>query len=143
MSQTLLGLNSKPLYLLRTQHLVDLSEAESHSIALPLQQLAFFSCASCHPDGHTDQLLWVLKTPIVEGGNQIMPRSTMPVQGLRDTAPFHWDGIPGDPYGGINSASLRSHVEPNSSIEDPASQTRVIWSMEVLLQPWLCPETRL
>ena len=83
-----------------------------------------FSCASCHPDGHTDQLLWVLKTPIVEGGNQIMPRSTMPVRGLRDTAPFHWDGIPGDPYGGINSASLRSHVEPNSSIEDPASQTR-------------------
>ena len=53
-----------------------------------------------------------------------MPRSTMPVRGLRDTAPFHWDGIPGDPYGGINSASLRSHVEPNSSIEDPASQTR-------------------
>ena len=30
--------------------------------------------ASCHPDGHTDQLLWVLDTPIVGGGNQIMPR---------------------------------------------------------------------
>ena len=44
-----------------------------------------FSCASCHPDGHTDQLLWVIKTPIVTGGNQIMPRSTMPVRGLRDT----------------------------------------------------------
>ena len=40
-----------------------------------------FSCASCHPDGHTDQLLWVLETPIVSGGNQIMPRSTMPVRG--------------------------------------------------------------
>ncbi|MEC9091720.1 MAG: hypothetical protein VX438_03370, partial [Planctomycetota bacterium] len=49
-----------------------------------------FSCASCHPDGHTDQLLWVLKTPVVSGGNQIMPRSTMPLRGLRDTAPFHW-----------------------------------------------------
>ena len=48
-----------------------------------------FSCASCHPDGHTDQLLWVLKTPIVTRGTQIMPRSTMPVRGLRDTAPFH------------------------------------------------------
>lgn len=83
-----------------------------------------FSCASCHPDGHTDQLLWVLKTPIVTGGNQIMPRSTMPVRGLRDTAPFHWDGIPGDPYGGINSASIRSHVEPNSKVGDPVSQTR-------------------
>ena len=46
----------------------------------------------------------------------------MPVRGLRDTAPF-LDGIPGDPYGGINSASLRSHVEPNSG-KDFASQTR-------------------
>ncbi len=83
-----------------------------------------FSCASCHPDGHTDQLLWVLKTPIVTGGNQIMPRSTMPIRGLRDTAPFHWDGIPGDPYGGSNSANVRGHVEPNSDIEKPESTTR-------------------
>ncbi len=83
-----------------------------------------FSCASCHPNGHTDQLLWVLKTPVVTGGNQIMPRSTMPVRGLRDTAPFHWDGIPGDPYGGINSANTRSHVEPNSSPDEPTRTTR-------------------
>ncbi len=83
-----------------------------------------FSCASCHPDGHTDQLLWVLKTPIVTGGKQIMPRSTMPIRGLRDTAPFHWDGIPGDPYGGINSASIRKKVEPNSKVDQPESQTR-------------------
>ena len=53
-----------------------------------------------------------------------MPRSTMPVRGLRDTAPFHWDGIPGDPYGGINSASLRKPVEPNSDPNDPVSATR-------------------
>jgi len=83
-----------------------------------------FSCASCHPDGHTDQLLWVLNTPIVSGGNQIMPRSTMPVRGLRDTAPFHWDGIPGDPYGGINSASVHASVPPNSREDVPASSTR-------------------
>ncbi|MEC8941887.1 MAG: hypothetical protein VYC95_04090, partial [Verrucomicrobiota bacterium] len=85
---------------------------------------ATFSCASCHPDGHTDQLLWVLKTPIVTGGNQIMPRSTMPVRGLRDTAPFHWDGIPGDPYGGNNSANIRSHVDPNCDPDKPESATR-------------------
>jgi len=85
---------------------------------------ATFSCASCHPDGHTDQLLWVLKTPIVTGGNQIMPRSTMPVRGLRDTAPFHWDGIPGDPYGGNNSANVRSHVDPNCDPDKPESATR-------------------
>lgn len=74
-----------------------------------------FSCASCHPDGHTDQLLWVLKTPVVTGGDQIMPRSTMPVRGLRDTEPYHWDGIPGDPYGGNNSANIHGSDEPNST----------------------------
>lgn len=83
-----------------------------------------FSCASCHPDGHTDQLLWVLKTPIVTGGDQIMPRSTMPIRGLRDTAPYHWDGIPGDPYGGNNSANIHGSDPPNSSREDAASTTR-------------------
>ena len=83
-----------------------------------------FSCASCHPDGHTDQLLWVLKTPIVTDGKQIMPRSTMPIRGLRDTEPYHWDGIPGDPYGGINSASIRAHVAPSSERGDPTSSTR-------------------
>lgn len=83
-----------------------------------------FSCASCHPDGHTDQLLWVLKTPIVTRGNQIMPRSTMPLRGLRDTAPFHWDGIPGDPYGGNNSANINSHVDPNCDPDVPESATR-------------------
>ena len=83
-----------------------------------------YSCASCHPDGHTDQLLWVLNTPIVTGGNQIMPRSTMPVRGLRDTEPYHWDGIPGDPYGGNNSANIRRKVKPNSRLGAPESAAR-------------------
>ena len=83
-----------------------------------------YSCASCHPDGHTDQLLWVLATPIVTGADHIMPRSTMPIRGLRDTAPFHWDGIPGDPYGGNNSANVHGHDEPNSRDDDPESSTR-------------------
>lgn len=83
-----------------------------------------FSCASCHPDGHTDQLLWVLDTPVVTGGDQIMPRSTMPLRGLRDTEPFHWDGIPGDPFGGNNSASIYADVPPNSDVDDPVTSTR-------------------
>jgi YVTN family beta-propeller protein len=83
-----------------------------------------YSCASCHPDGHTDQLLWVLKTPIVTGGNQIMPRSTMPIRGLRDTEPFHWDGIPGDPYGGNNSGNIHGSDPPNSKVGDPTTSTR-------------------
>ncbi|HIG31306.1 MAG TPA: YncE family protein [Verrucomicrobiales bacterium] len=83
-----------------------------------------FSCESCHPDGHTDQLVWVLDTPISTGGDQIVPRLTMPARGLRDTAPYHWDGIPGDPYGGVNTASTREAVEPNSDINVPESSTR-------------------
>ncbi|MEM8670600.1 MAG: ankyrin repeat domain-containing protein [Planctomycetota bacterium] len=83
-----------------------------------------FSCASCHPDGHTDQLLWVLKTPIVSGGDQIMPRSTMPIRGLRDTAPFHWDGIPGDPYGGNNSGNVWGSDPPNAEVDQPESAPR-------------------
>ena len=83
-----------------------------------------FSCESCHPDSNTDQLLWVLKTPIVTGGNQIMPRSTMPVRGLRDTAPFHWDGVLGDPYGGNNSANIRASVEPTADPDDQTTSTR-------------------
>ncbi|MFM8930982.1 MAG: DUF5719 family protein, partial [Gemmataceae bacterium] len=63
-------------------------------------------------------------TPIVTGGNQIMPRSTMPARGLRDTAPFHWDGIPGDPYGGINSASIHKPVPANSNPKDQRTSTR-------------------
>ena len=72
-----------------------------------------FSCASCHPDGHTDQLLWILDTPKIAGSNQIPPRLTSPVRGLRDTAPYHWDGSQGDPYGGISAASNFKRVEPN------------------------------
>lgn len=78
-----------------------------------------FACASCHPDGHVDQLLWVLETPVVSGGDQIQPRTTMPVRGLRDTTPFHWDGIPGDPFGGNNSANVHGELPPNVEYEDP------------------------
>ncbi len=85
-----------------------------------------FSCESCHPDGHTDQLVWVLDTPICDrrGCTQIPPRSTMPVRGLRDTAPYHWDGIPGDPYGGNNTANIRGSAPPNCRVGDEASCVR-------------------
>ncbi len=84
-----------------------------------------FSCESCHPDGLTDQLIWVLDTPIcdVAGCTQIAPRLTMPIRGLRDTAPYHWDGIPGDPFGGINTSSINADVAPKCDINDPASCT--------------------
>lgn len=83
-----------------------------------------FSCASCHPDGHIDQLIWVLDTPIVTGGTQIMPRTTQPIRGLRDTEPYHWDGTLGDPYGGNNSANIYRIVPPNTVLGDPESSVR-------------------
>jgi len=83
-----------------------------------------FACASCHPNGHSDQIIWVLNTPIVSGGKQIMPRLTMPVRGLRDTEPFHWDGTKGDPYGGTNAANLFLGSKSNCKINDPISCLR-------------------
>jgi YVTN family beta-propeller protein len=65
-----------------------------------------FSCESCHPDGNNDQLLWRIGGPCFfgacTGDDEI--RSTMPVRGLRNTLPLHWDGTLGDPFGGINGA---------------------------------------
>jgi YVTN family beta-propeller protein len=121
--------NSAKLKLIETIALQDSTDSEVKRGRIAFNTAAAsttgtYSCASCHPDGHTDQLLWVLNTPIVTGGNQIMPRSTMPIRGLRDTEPYHWDGIPGDPYGGNNSANIRKHVEPNSDVKDPVTSAR-------------------
>ena len=83
-----------------------------------------FACASCHPDGHTDQLLWVLDTPLCDVGcDQIQPRLVQDIRGLRGTAPYHWDGIPGDPFGGVNTSSIENFVEPNCDINDEESCT--------------------
>lgn len=61
-----------------------------------------FACASCHPDGNTDQLLWRIGGECVDCDPGHEPRTTMPVRGLRDTLPLHWDGTLGDPLGGAN-----------------------------------------
>ncbi len=82
-----------------------------------------YSCASCHADGHTDQLLWVLDTPHMVGGDQIEPRLSQTLRGLRGTAPYHWDGVPGDPYGGRNAAS-KDLLPPNSDLNKPESSVR-------------------
>ena len=86
-----------------------------------------FSCASCHADAHTDQLLWVLETPAcdLEGCTQVPPRLTMPVRGLRDTEPFHWDGVPGDPFGGNNAASVNTDAAPNCDADSSEACVRV------------------
>ena len=64
-----------------------------------------FSCASCHPDGNTDQLLWRIGGACqLSGCTGDEPRTTMPVRGLKNTLPLHWDGTLGDPFGGGNGA---------------------------------------
>jgi YVTN family beta-propeller protein len=81
-----------------------------------------FACASCHPDGHTDQLLWRIGgecflNGCVAGEDEI--RSTMPIRGLRDSVPLHWDGILGDPFGGPNGATGSGGNPGTSCSADP------------------------
>lgn len=98
-----------------------------------------FSCEGCHPDGHTDQLLWVLGGPacVIQGCTQIPVRSTMPVRGLRDTAPYHWDGVPGDPFGGRNGMDPFGDFPPNCTT--PESCTRHL--LDGALEGTMCDQT--
>ncbi len=80
-----------------------------------------FSCGSCHPDGNTDQLLWVIGAECSFAGcGQEEARSTMPVRGLRDTLPLHWDGVLGDPFGGVNG-EVGAGVQVAANCTDDAS----------------------
>ena len=104
-----------------------------------------FSCDSCHPDNNVDQLLWVLDTPECDHPDctQIPPRLTMPARGLRDTQPYHWDGIPGDPFGGVNVSSLWDPVEPNCDPNNPIECIRVLIDGSLattMCQEGSCPE---
>jgi len=47
-----------------------------------------FSCRSCHPDGSTDGLTWDFEIDGI-GRNLLETRS---LRGIRDTAPFKWNG---------------------------------------------------
>jgi YVTN family beta-propeller protein len=78
-----------------------------------------FSCASCHPDGHVDQLLWFIGAECDQPAcDQEEQRSTMPVRGLRGTLPLHWDGTLGDPFGGPNGeVGVGGSAAPNCSLE--------------------------
>ncbi len=47
-----------------------------------------FSCSSCHPEGHTDSIIWDFEIDGV-GQNLLETRS---LRGIRDTPPFKWNG---------------------------------------------------
>jgi len=84
-----------------------------------------FACASCHPDGNTDQVLWRIGGECFLDGcepGEHEARSTMPIRGLRDTLPLHWDGTLGDPFGGPNGAVGTGGSEPpNCDPADPST----------------------
>lgn len=66
-----------------------LSHSERHGARL-FNSAAFsvdgsFACASCHPDGQQDGLVWELN-------DRDGLRATLPVAGIAETAPYHWDG---------------------------------------------------
>lgn len=80
-----------------------------------------FSCESCHPDGNTDQLLWRIGGACFFGActGDDEVRSTMPVRGLKNTLPLHWDGTLGDPFGGPNGAvGTGGSVPPSCDLSD-------------------------
>ncbi len=105
-----------------------------------------FSCASCHPDGNTDQLLWNLGARcITDGCDQTQPRTTMPIRGLRDTLPLHWDGVPGDPVGGINAelADSGQVAAPNCTDEHSCFRDLVNGAMSgTMCTVGACPTDR-
>jgi hypothetical protein len=83
-----------------------------------------FACASCHPDGHVDQLLWVIGARcVIEGCEQEEARSTMPVRGLKGTLPLHWDGSLGDPFTSINGETGSSLQGNGAGATVPANCT--------------------
>ncbi|MBM4382762.1 MAG: beta-propeller fold lactonase family protein [Deltaproteobacteria bacterium] len=65
-----------------------------------------FSCGSCHPDANVDQLLWRIggDCSAIGCAPGDEPRTTMPIRGLANTVPLHWDGTLGDPFGGGNGS---------------------------------------
>lgn len=66
-----------------------------------------FSCASCHPDGHLDQLIWNLGD-----GN----RGTQTLRGIAGTEEFHWDGSQADAAilinGGVTGPVFQGSITP-------------------------------
>jgi YVTN family beta-propeller protein len=52
-----------------------------------------FACASCHPAGAQDQLLWDVADPDPNGIDPLGPRATQALRGLDGSADYHWDGI--------------------------------------------------
>jgi len=95
-----------------------------------------FSCASCHPDGNTDQLLWRIGGDCSAAGCPAgdEPRTTMPVRGLRDTVPLHWDGALGDPFGGPDGSGATGLPPSQTSDGDTCTLTNQVHCFRHLVE---------
>jgi YVTN family beta-propeller protein len=88
----------------------DVKAGRVHFMSARASTTGTFSCESCHPNGNIDQILWVINAP--EGpddgpefvGEIPEPRTTMPIRGLRDTLPLHWEGNLADPFEGTGGS---------------------------------------
>ncbi len=108
-----------------------------------------FSCESCHPNGNMDQLLWVINA--IEGPNDgppfsaevPEPRTTMPIRGLRDTLPLHWEGNLADPFvgtGGSGHQGPSPGCSPGAANEVACARHLVNASLSgVMCAPGACP----
>lgn len=82
-----------------------------------------FACLSCHPGGNIDQLQWTINTVIGPDdgpdfkGEIAEPRTTMPIRGLRDTLPLHWEGTLADPFPGVNPQAASFDLAPDCNLE--------------------------
>lgn len=91
------------------------------------------SCQSCHTDGGANSELGVMMHPTFDG-DFTGPRDTQPLWGLRDTAPYRWDGgIPTlvEMVGG----TIDTHFKSQHQVDVPRKTAALVAYMETIDPP--------
>jgi YVTN family beta-propeller protein len=105
-----------------------------HSAAICFQ--GQFTCASCHPDGHTTGLSWDLEDDGL--GN---PKNIRSFLGVKGTGPFRWQGeaptIGADECGPTVSGAMRG---PTLSESDLAALTAFVTELPLMPNPYRGPQ---
>jgi cytochrome c peroxidase len=91
------------------------------------------SCQSCHTDGGANAELGVMMHPTSDG-DFTGPRDTQPLWGLRDTAPYRWDG-------GIATlvemvgGTIDTHFKPEQRVDVPRKTAALVAYLETIDPP--------
>ena len=91
------------------------------------------SCQACHTDGGANSELGLMMHP-TSAGDFTGPRDTQPLWGLRDTAPYRWDGgIPTlvEMIGG----TIDTHFKPEHQVDVPRKTAALVAFMETIDPP--------